>query len=87
MTLEDSFLNPTWANGAAGGVGVARRRVGVLIAALLAGEETHPVMTDGNIRHTVRDELVELEAILEAIERELEEAEKAREASAKGTEA
>jgi hypothetical protein len=50
MTLEDSFLNPTWANGAAGGVGVARRRVGVLIAALLAGEETHPVMSDENIR-------------------------------------
>jgi len=81
MTLEDSFLNPTWADGARGGVGVARRRIGVLIAALLAGEEMHPVMTDENIRHTVREELSELEAILEVIEQEMAREEKKAAAS------
>lgn len=72
MTLEDSFLNPTWANGAAGGVGVARRRIGVLVTALLGGEEMHPVMNSENIRATMRDELSELDSILEAVEREME---------------
>ncbi len=74
--LEHSFLNPTWADGTRGGLEVARRRIGVLTAALAAGEETHPVMSAENLRDTVRQELLELEAILEAVEQEMDRDEK-----------
>ncbi len=69
--LEESFpstLNPVLADGAKGGVGVARRRLGVLVTALLDGEEMHPVMSSESIRATMRDELYEIDSILEAVE-------------------
>jgi hypothetical protein len=69
--LEGSFLNPILADGAKGGVGVARRRLGVLVTALLGGDEMHPMMSSESIRATMRDELCELDSILEAVEREM----------------
>jgi hypothetical protein len=84
--LEDSLLNPLLVDGAKGGVGVARRRLGILLTALMGGEEMHPVMNEDNLRTTLRDELHELDSILEIVERELEEKQKAREATSKGSE-
>jgi hypothetical protein len=79
--LEQGFLNPTLLDGAPGAVRVAKRRIGILIAALSAQEPAHPVLAPDDLRDTVREELLELEAILEAIEREMEREEKKAAAS------
>ncbi len=82
--LELSFLNPVLMDGAPGAVAVAKRRVGVFLAALAAGNDGHPTVSDGHLRETVQQELWELQAILEAIARELEKDDKLRGASAEG---
>ncbi len=74
--IEHSFLNPLLADGAKGGVGVARRRIGVLVTALLSGDEMHPVMHGESLRATVRDELFEIDSILEVVEQEMAREEK-----------
>ncbi len=61
------FLNPLVHDGTKGAVGMARRRLGVLLTALHA-EETHPAMAPESIRATLLEELYELDAILEAVE-------------------
>ncbi len=66
-----SFLNPTLADGVPGAVRVAKRRLGILSAALAAREPAHPVLAPDDLRQTVREELCELEAILELIEHEV----------------
>lgn len=71
LTLEQSFLNPT--NGSTGlagiveGLDTARRRIGVLLAALSNGDPGHPVMAEDRIRETVISELMEFESILDLV--------------------
>ncbi len=62
------FLNPLAHDGTKGAVGMARRRLGILLAALHAEEETHPAMSPESIRGTLLDELYELDGILEVVE-------------------
>ncbi len=77
-TLAGSLLDPTQGLHGLGAVEaalpVALRRLGVLLGALEDPEGSHPCITDDSVRETVRDELSEIEAILEIIQREAEAA-------------
>jgi hypothetical protein len=68
--LEASALNPTRGmygdTRALEGLGVALRRIGVLLAGLEDPDGSHPCFTEANLRETVCAELTEIEAILEA---------------------
>ncbi len=70
FNLESSPLNPV--RGYCGdtraleGLGVALRKVAVLLAGLEDPDGSHPCFTEDNLRETVTAELLEIEAMLEA---------------------
>ncbi len=85
-TLAGSLLDPTQGLRGLGAVQaalpVALRRLGVLLGALEDRDDCHPCMSEDTCKATVREELLEIEAILEATQAAAQ-----READARGPKA